>query len=211
MPEPATAVLQNCHNTLVYPVTPSDPPLGDSVTVTAGGAVGDGNVAVTTNPPVGAGSAPTRLLRPLAVLGQTAKRIGEGDLAVRARVVGKDEIARLAGEFNAMAERLEAYRKSSLGELIEAQSAMQAAIDSLPDPVVVLAPDGAVLHSNAAAQHLLGTDPQSGRDALASAPPALVAAIERVRRHVLSGHGPYVPGGIEEAVRVAARDGEAHL
>ena len=37
-----------------------------------------------------------------------------------------------------MAERLERYRASSLGELLQAQQAAQAAIDSLPDPVVVL-------------------------------------------------------------------------
>jgi signal transduction histidine kinase len=153
----------------------------------------------------------TRILRPLGVLGQTAQRIGEGDLAVRARVVGKDEIARLAGEFNAMAERLEAYRKSSLGELIEAQSAMQAAIDSLPDPVVVLSLDGTLLHSNASAQRLLGVDPDAGPQAFASAPAPLVEAVERARKHVLSGRGPYAAGGIENAVRVAARDGESHF
>lgn len=153
----------------------------------------------------------TRLLRPLAVLGQTAQRIGQGDLAVRARVDGKDEIARLAGEFNAMAERLEAYRKSSLGELIEAQSAMQAAIDSLPDPVVVLTAEGTVLHANAAAQRLLGADADSVTRALAAAPAPLLAAVERARRHVLSGHGPYAPAGIEEAVRVTGRSGEVHL
>ncbi len=154
----------------------------------------------------------TRLLRPLSVLGQTAKRIGEGDLAVRARVDGKDEIAALAAEFNAMAERIEAYRKSSLGELLEAQSAMQAAIDSLPDPVVVLSAGREVLRVNAAAEKLLGVDPdRSGAGALASVPVPLLDAIERARRHVLGGKGAYVPGGLEEAVVVATSEGEVHL
>jgi two-component system, NtrC family, sensor histidine kinase KinB len=88
---------------------------------------------------------------------------------------------------------------------------MQAAIDSLPDPVVVLSPEGTVLHANAAAQHLLGADPDSATRALASAPAPLVAAVERVRRHVLSGRGPYVPAGIEESVRVTVREAEVHL
>jgi signal transduction histidine kinase len=154
----------------------------------------------------------TRLLRPLSVLGQTAKRIGEGDLAVRARVEGRDEIAALAAEFNAMAERIESYRKSSLGELLEAQSAMQAAIDSLPDPVVVLSVDRQVLRVNAAAEKLLGVSPDAqGAAALASVARPLLDAIERARRHVLGGRGPYVPGGLEEAVRVAAEGGDVHL
>ena len=42
--------------------------------------------------------------------------------------------------------RLDEYRHSSLGELLQAQQASQAAIDSLPDPVVVLDADGAVLN-----------------------------------------------------------------
>jgi len=71
-----------------------------------------------------------RLMRPLSVLEQAVRRIGEGDLAARARVAGGDEIARVATEFNTMADRLQKYRESSLGELLEAQRASQATIDS---------------------------------------------------------------------------------
>jgi methyl-accepting chemotaxis protein len=77
-----------------------------------------------------------RLLRPLDCLGQAARRVGEGDLDSRATVVGGDEIAGLAREFNEMAERLGEYRASSLGELLLAQEASQATIDSIPDRVV---------------------------------------------------------------------------
>ncbi len=56
-----------------------------------------------------------RLLRPLAALAQTVRRIGEGDLEARAPARGRDEIAGLASEFNTMAERLLQYRQSSLG------------------------------------------------------------------------------------------------
>jgi signal transduction histidine kinase len=173
-----------------------------AVVALAGSVLGIGASAAMT----------TRLLRPLSVLGQTAKRIGEGDLVVRAHVEGRDEIGALAAEFNAMAERLETYRRSSLGELLEAQSAMQAAIDSLPDPVIVLSAGDEVLRVNAAAEKVLGVNPDArGAAALASIPDNLLAAIERVRRHVLGGHGPYVPGGLEESVRVAMADGEIHL
>ena len=44
--------------------------------------------------------------RPLATLGRLARRVGEGDLTVRAKVSGRDEMAHLAAEMNAMADRL---------------------------------------------------------------------------------------------------------
>jgi two-component system, NtrC family, sensor histidine kinase KinB len=96
-----------------------------------------------------------RLLRPLATLTHAARRIGEGDLDVRAPAAGADEIAALGGEFNTMAERLRQYRSSSLGELLQAQQASQAAIDSLPDPVLVVDATGAILNLNGAAEAVL--------------------------------------------------------
>ena len=63
----------------------------------------------------------------MSVLTQTARRIKEGDLEVRAQVEGSDEISRLAREFNTMTDSLDRYRKSSLGELLQAQHASQAA------------------------------------------------------------------------------------
>ena len=66
------------------------------------------------------------------------RRIGAGDAEARAPARGRDEVAAVAREFNEMADRLAEYRRSSLGELLQAQQAAQAAIDSLPDPVLVL-------------------------------------------------------------------------
>jgi hypothetical protein len=51
---PVQTVLQHCVEIRVYPVQPGDPPLTGPVTVTAGGATGDGSVVVTTVPPGGA-------------------------------------------------------------------------------------------------------------------------------------------------------------
>ncbi len=149
-----------------------------------------------------------RLLRPLGVLSQTVRRIAEGDLEARARVEGKDEIAALAQEFNAMADRLSEYRRSSLGELLQAQQAAQAAIDSLPDPVLVLDPGGAILNLNGAAEGMLRLG--SGAT-LESLDPDLRPVVERVRQHVLAGRGPYLPRGFDEAVRVSTPDGNRHL
>ena len=152
----------------------------------------------------------SRLLRPLGVLGQTARRLGEGDVAVRARVEGGDEIGELARELNTMAERIQKYRQSSLGELLEAQLAAQATIDSLPDPVLVVALDGELRHANQAAESVLRARAETA-GALAALDPAIRSVVERLRQHVAAGHGSYVPKGLDEAVKLATGDGERVL
>jgi signal transduction histidine kinase len=153
-----------------------------------------------------------RILRPLGVLTHAARRIGEGDLESRARVTGKDEIAWLSREFNTMADRLQQYRQSSLGELIEAQQSSQAAIDSLPDPVLVLDVEGHLRLSNRAADTMLRIDPDAGGgQALAGADPAVREMVAAVRQHVVGGRGAFVPRGIEEAVRVPTAEGDRHF
>jgi signal transduction histidine kinase len=151
-----------------------------------------------------------RLLRPLAALSQTVRRIGEGDLEARAPTGGKDEIAALGAEFNTMAERLRQYRSSSLGELLQAQQASQAAIDSLPDPVLVVDADGMILHLNRAADAMFRRG-SGAPPAVASLEPDLRDTVERVRAHVLGGKGAYVPRGFDEAVKVEGAEGARSL
>jgi NtrC-family two-component system sensor histidine kinase KinB len=151
----------------------------------------------------------TRLLRPVHVVAAAVRRFGGGDLGARARVSVKDEIGQLADEFNTMAERLARYRASSLGELLQAQQAAQAAIDSLPDPVVMMDVGGKVSGHNRATAQLLkidldnaSTDPLSGID------PGIRAALDRFRSHAVTGKGSYVPRGFEDAIRLATAEGE---
>ncbi|HWB74957.1 MAG TPA: ATP-binding protein [Nannocystaceae bacterium] len=148
-----------------------------------------------------------RVLQPLLELSAVARRLGAGDLSARATPTGDDEIASVGRELDEMATRLDAFHKSSLGELLRAQLAAQAAIDSIPDPVVVLGLDGKLLSSNRAAEVDLGVGVQHG-DPLACIEPPLRAAIAHVRDHVLGGNGPYVPRGFEEVVALATDEGE---
>jgi NtrC-family two-component system sensor histidine kinase KinB len=145
-----------------------------------------------------------RILRPLSVLGQTARRLGEGDMAVRAKVSRHDEIGTLARDFNMMADRLEQYRNSSLGELLQAQQQAQAAIDSLPDPVLIFDLAGNLLGANQSADRLvrISLDDATGNP-LARAEPPVRAAIERVRTKVQSESVPEGPVGLDETVRVS--------
>jgi two-component system, NtrC family, sensor histidine kinase KinB len=144
-----------------------------------------------------------RVLEPLNRLSTAVRRIGEGDLDARARMEGEDEIAKVGRELDAMADKLQAYRNSSLGELLQAQQALQAAIDSLPDPILVFTVDGELLNANESAQRDLQIG--TGAQPLARVDPVLQSAIEKARAHVISSKGPYVPAGLEEALPVQDR------
>jgi two-component system, NtrC family, sensor histidine kinase KinB len=152
------------------------------------------------------GALVARALRPVAVLGQAVRRVGEGDLDARVRVADTGEIGQLARDFNAMADSLRNYRQSSLGELLQAQASAQAAIDSLPDPVLVFGSNGSLLNANRIAEALLGVR-LDAEAPLAPMPPEVRAVVDTVRNHVLSGEGPYVPRGFEEAVLVSSAEG----
>jgi PAS domain S-box-containing protein len=153
-----------------------------------------------------------RLLRPLSVLTQAVHRLGQGDFAARVSLAGNDEIAQLATNFNTMAKHLSEYRSSSLGELLQAQQASQAAIDSLPDPAVIFDIEGNILSVNRAAEEVLtlALDPNVP-DPLSRVNPEVRAVLEQVRSHVLGGKGPYAPKGFEEAVRVPSSDGDRYF
>lgn len=145
-----------------------------------------------------------RILSPLSILGQTARRLGEGDMEVRAKVSRQDEIGTLARDFNLMADRLAQYRHSSLGELLQAQQQAQAAIDSLPDPVLIFDLEGRLLSGNRAAERILHVTVEEATGApLAHAEPQIRALVDRVRRKALADEAGYVPAGFDEAVRVS--------
>jgi signal transduction histidine kinase len=152
------------------------------------------------------------MLQPLAALSEATHRIGEGHFEARAKVHGSDELALLAHDFNAMAARLAEYRKSSLGELLQAHLSMQAAIDSLTDPVVIFSVAGDLQNSNHAAQTLLGLRSEgSVKEQLKAVDPEVRAVLERARSHVLSGKGAYTPRGFEDAVQLSTMLGERYF
>lgn len=170
-----------------------------TMAVTALAAIGFGMLftAVITN----------RLVRPLSVLSQAVDRLEKGDFQVQARVRGSDEIARLAERFNKMAEHLDEYRNSSLGELLLAQQSAQAAIDSFPDPTIIYTLEGSTLNMNQPAEQLLAKTTEAGPWGQKTvAESSLKSVLDSVRNHVLQGKGPYVPRGLEDAVRVALAD-----
>ncbi len=151
----------------------------------------------------------SRLLRPLISLSAASRRIGQGDLGARALVQGKSDLAVLARDFNEMAERLENYRKCSLGQLLQAQQNLYSTIESVPDPIFVVDIAGALTQANRAAGTAFGVD-SSSSDAswLASITPSLRELIQTVHHHVLLRRGPFLPQGLKDAVTVDVAGGQ---
>jgi signal transduction histidine kinase len=128
-----------------------------------------------------------------------ARRISEGDTEHRVVVPGHDELTELGEELDRMSAALHAYKRSARGELVQAQRASQAAIESLLDPVFVVSARGQTQMANRAAKRL-------NREL-----PAVHAALEQARRHVVEGRGPYVPADFTAAVMVPGEGGEHAL
>ena len=124
-------------------------------------------------------------------------------------VTSRDEIGQLATQFNLMAEHLQEYRKSSLGELLLAQRASQATIDSIPDPVIVLNADGE--HSQcqrAKPMSLWRTDGLgTGRVKTMRHPPPRGSLDARRQRPTCSRERPLFPSGFEDAFDVPSPAG----
>jgi two-component system, NtrC family, sensor histidine kinase KinB len=153
-----------------------------------------------------------RLLRPVSALSEATRKIGEGNFDTRAHVRGNDELAQLARDFNATAARLAEYRKSSLGDLLQAHLSMQAAIDSLPDPVAIFNVDGNLQNVNHAAETLIGLRTDGGaKEPFKSFDAATGAVLERMRSHVLSGKGAFNPRGFEDAVQLPTLLGDRYF
>ncbi|HEY1377881.1 MAG TPA: ATP-binding protein [Gemmataceae bacterium] len=99
------------------------------------------------------------VLRPIAELTDAATAIGAGQLHRSVPHFGRDELGQLAAAFNTMSEHLRHYRQSSADRLLRAQRTGQATIDSFPDPILVVDPEGRVELANPAARQVLGVAP----------------------------------------------------
>lgn len=163
-----------------------------------------------------------RLLRPISVLDLGVRRLAQGDLSARVRVSGSEEIETLGRSFNAMAEQLETYRRSSVGELMAERERLTAIMNSLADAVIVYDADQRVSSTNArgrawvdaasrhpALRELCETVRETREPKhLARLEEALELVTSEGTRHVLAGATPFPapsgePSGVTDAVRGA--------
>jgi signal transduction histidine kinase len=150
------------------------------------------------------------VLRPIRAVTQAARGIAAGNLDQIVPRRSGGELGELSDAFNAMAGRLRDYRRSQLSRLLRAQQASQAAIDSFPDPILVLDTAGAVEMANPAAGRLLGLMPAKTSEVskTSEVPAAGVwhppEALRQPLADALAGRRHFLPDGFEHTVQLGA-------
>jgi two-component system, NtrC family, sensor histidine kinase KinB len=93
---------------------------------------------------------------PLTEMTRGVRAIASQNFSQRLAVTSRDELGELASAFNDMAEHLTEFRRSNLGEVLQAKAALEATLQALPESVILLDDDRRVLSMNRRAQDLLG-------------------------------------------------------
>ena len=136
------------------------------------------------------------ILLPISTLTRSARDIERGNLDLVVPVESRDEVGQLAEAFNSMAARLREFRRSDKARLLRTQRATQLAIDSLPDAVALVGPDGTVEQANEAARRLFGLEPGAEVSSLP------VRGLAELYRKASGETQPIQPQGYESAIQV---------
>lgn len=96
------------------------------------------------------------ILGPLERLTSAAREIERGNLDLTVPVTSTDELGQLAAAFNSMAGGLRELRQTDQARLLRAQRNAQAALDRLPEAVIVISPEHRVELANQPASSQLG-------------------------------------------------------
>ncbi len=139
------------------------------------------------------------LLRPIQAVTQSAIAIGAGNFNQSVPIVSTDEMSHLAEAFNIMARQLRSYRESHSARLLRVQRTSQATIDSFPEPVLVVDPNGCVEMANPAAHRLLGvTAPPPGQAAVSVwVPPS---ALRQPLQDALQKNRPFLTQAFDQTI-----------
>ena len=99
------------------------------------------------------------ILQPLGTLTKSFRQIEQGNLDLVVQVKTHDELHQLAEAFNSMAAKLREFRRTDRAKLVRTQRTTQLAVNSLPDAIAIISPDGVVELSNETAQKLFQLAP----------------------------------------------------
>jgi two-component system, NtrC family, sensor kinase len=154
----------------------------------------------------------TAFVNRLRDLARGAARLAAGDLSVRLRPRGRDELATTAAAFNSMAEDLSRTLARLDAARAKAETRLAEAIDELPHAVALADSDGVVVFANPAFARTLGDmgldvrpgTPLAMADAAlaAGAVPGADGALQLPGGRAIVVHERRLPGG--EAIRVHA-------
>jgi two-component system, NtrC family, sensor histidine kinase KinB len=123
------------------------------------------------------------ILQPLGTLTRSFREIEQGNLDLVVQVRTRDELRELAEAFNSMAAKLREFRRTDRAKLVRTQRTTQLAVNSLPDAIAIINPDGIIELANDAARNLFQLTPGQSMTAMTDPRlPELYRWVSRERR-----------------------------
>jgi NtrC-family two-component system sensor histidine kinase KinB len=95
------------------------------------------------------------ILKPVRLTTETVKKIGQGQLNQKVTITTDDEIADLGREFNKMTERLEAYERLNIQQILLEKRKSEAIVAGIPVSIMVTDQDKRIVLMNEQAMKLL--------------------------------------------------------
>jgi NtrC-family two-component system sensor histidine kinase KinB len=133
------------------------------------------------------------VMRPIGEITRAVQSIRRGDFTPRVGAQRDDEIGRLGAGVNQMADELEEFKRTNIGEVIHAKETLEATLEAFPDAVLVFGDDGKVTAANPRAREAVAADvPESMRsvvDAVLTAGTAPDATVDLAKAVELSVAG----------------------
>jgi NtrC-family two-component system sensor histidine kinase KinB len=97
------------------------------------------------------------VMRPIQEMTRAVQVIRRGDFSERIATRRDDELGRLGAGLNQMADELEEFRQTNIGEVIHAKETLEATLEAFPDAVLVIGDDRRVAEVNRRALETLGS------------------------------------------------------
>jgi PAS domain S-box-containing protein len=142
------------------------------------------------------------ILRPLQTVITSIREIEQGNLDLVVQVKSRDELHQLAEAFNSMAAKLREFRRTDRAKLVRTQRTTQLAVNSLPDAIAIVSPDGTIELSNDTAQRLFELRPDTSISQIRH------QRLNEIYREVAQTEKPLQPRGYESAIEVYDQGGQ---
>ena len=100
--------------------------------------------------------APSTIIQPILELTEKVEAISQRKYSERIEVKSDNEVGKLAGSFNKMAEKLSEYEKSNVEKLIVEKKRAEAIVENMRDAIIVLDEKNDIILVNKVSSELLG-------------------------------------------------------
>jgi len=146
-------------------------------------------------------------LSPLDKMTEILSQVGREEKTIFLHIKGAEEIERLCNEFNLMTSRLQEYHQGSLGQVTKNYQILKAALNAIPDPVLLLDSQTNLIYINKAALRLLGFSGALRKTpSLFQVEGGLREALVEISNKVFMTKSAYVPEKPEEAIPIIRKD-----